>query len=183
MPVGEPFSIERRGATDLPVLHDDLLSVYAAANDEHRHVPYFQPDSFWERLSKHHALADDFLLVLGRVGNTAVGFAFGSPRQAAQEIWGMVRRALPDVPARDDTEPIYVLREIAVRPAYQGHGYGHALHDTLLAGRPERLAQLLVLPDNTVAKRAYHSWGWRDVGPRQPSSESPVGDAMVKVLR
>jgi hypothetical protein len=34
-----------------------------------------------------------------------------------------------------------------------------------------------------VAKQAYHSWGWRDIGPRQPLPESPVGDAMVKLLR
>jgi hypothetical protein len=52
----------------------------------------------------------------------------------------------------------------------------------LLAGRPERLAQLLVLPDNLIAKRAYYSWGWRDIGLRQPLPEAPVGDAMVKVL-
>jgi hypothetical protein len=40
-----------------------------------------------------------------------------------------------------------------------------------------------VLPDNIIAKRAYHSWGWRDIGKRQPLPESPVGDAMVKLLR
>jgi ribosomal protein S18 acetylase RimI-like enzyme len=178
----EAFHVERCRAVDLPALHEDLLCVYATANADRSDNPFFQPDNFWRRLIACHALADDFLLVLGRIGSTSVGFAFGSPRHEAADIWGMVRRTLPDAAATDDQEPIYVLREIAVHPDHQGRGYGRRLHDALLAGRPERLAQLLVLPDNVAAKRAYYSWGWHDIGPRQPLPESPVGDAMVKFL-
>jgi ribosomal protein S18 acetylase RimI-like enzyme len=182
MPASDTLEIECHTASDLAPLQDEVVGIYAAANAERRDHPFFQPEDFWTRLIERHALAEDFLFVLGRVDGIAAGFAFGSPRHEAADIWAMVRQALPDIPAPSDTEPIYVLREIAVHPRFQGRGYGHQLHDALLTGRPERIAQLLVLPDNLIAKRAYHSWGWRDIGPRKPLPEAPVGDAMVKVL-
>jgi GNAT superfamily N-acetyltransferase len=156
--------------------------VYTAANAPRCDHPFFRPDAFWTRLVERHALTEDFELVLGRLNDVAVGFAYGSPRREVADIWVMVRKMLPDIAAPSDNEPIYVLREIAVHPRFQGRGYGHRLHDALLAHRPERMAQLLVLPDNVNAKCAYHSWGWRDIGPRQPLPDSPVGDAMVKFL-
>lgn len=183
MPSGGTFEIERHSADSLAALRDDLVGIYAAANAERRDHPFFRSNDFWIRLVERYAVAEDFLLVLSRVDGVAVGFAFGSPRRDAADIWAMVRRALPEVAALSDSEPIYVLREIAVHPDFQGRGYGRRLHDALLADRPERLAQLLVLPDNQTAKRAYYSWGWRDIGPRQPVPGVPVGDAMVKLLR
>jgi len=183
MPTESAFDIERHDAADVPELRDDLLGVYAAANAERLRHPFFQPDAFWRRLVEHHAMTADFMLVLGRADGMAAGFAYGSPRATPADIWAMVRQALPEVAANDDTEPIYILREIAVHPGFQGRGLGHLLQDALLTGRLERIAQLLVLPDNLGAKRAYHSWGWREIGPRQPLPESPVGDAMVRVLR
>ena len=176
------FEIEFYTAADLAALRDDLLDVYTAANASLRDHPFFHPDAFWNRLVDRHALTEDFSLVLGRVVGTAVGFAYGSPRREAPEIWAMVRRALPDIAVPSESETVYILREIAVHPRFQSRGYGHRLHDALLDGRPEALAQLLVLPDNVIAKRAYRSWGWCDIGPRQPLPESPTGDAMVKVL-
>jgi ribosomal protein S18 acetylase RimI-like enzyme len=182
MPADNAFEVEQCNVADLAELREALLDVYAAANAVRRDHPFFQPDAFWTRLVERHALTEGFELVLGRLDGVAIGFAYGSPRRDPVDIWAMVRKTLPDVAVPSDTEPIYVLREIAVDPRFQGRGYGRRLHDTLLSGRPERIAQLLVLPDNASAKRAYYSWGWRDIGPRQPLPESPIGDAMVKVL-
>jgi ribosomal protein S18 acetylase RimI-like enzyme len=161
MPSGSRFEIEYHTAAELAQLHEEIVGIYAAANAERRDHPFFQPDGFWTRLVERHAMTDEFRLVLGRFDGTAVGFAYGSPRREAGDIWAMIRQALPDIAAPSDTEPIYILREIAVHPRFQGRRHGHRLHDALLAGRPERLAQLLVLSDNLVAKRAYYSWGWR----------------------
>jgi ribosomal protein S18 acetylase RimI-like enzyme len=55
-----------------------------------------------------------------------------------------------------------------VRRAWTGQGIAHALHDELLAGRPEQQADLYVLPDNTNAYRAYLKWGWRKVAQTRP---------------
>jgi GNAT superfamily N-acetyltransferase len=109
------------------------------------------------------------------------GYAFGSIMGQPQEIWAMIRAAQPDIAASTAQEPIYFFREFAVDPGYQGKGYGRLLHDALLQRRPERLAHLLVRPDNP-AKSAYTRWGWRAVGQVQPFPEAPVLDAMVHVL-
>jgi hypothetical protein len=47
--------------------------------------------------------------------------------------------------------------------------------------RPERLAHLLVRPDNP-AKETYLHWGWRTVGHIRPFPDAPAMDAMVKIL-
>lgn len=110
-----------------------------------------------------------------------IGFAFGNPRDRTAEIWEAVARALPDVAVPENPEPVYIFRELNVYPRYQGRGYGRALHDALLANRPERLADLLVRPDNP-ARLAYLSWGWRKLGELQPFPDSPVFDEMARVL-
>jgi ribosomal protein S18 acetylase RimI-like enzyme len=175
--------IEEYGANGVPGLRDELVAVYEAANADRRDDPFFRGDQFWHLLITGYVTADGFGLVAGRLRDGMVGFAFGSPRYAPGEIWTMVRRTLPDVAVPDETEPMYVLREIAVRPEHQRQGYGRALYDALLAGRPERLAQLLVLPDNRTAVSAYRSWGWREVGRRQPFPDGPIGETLIKKLR
>lgn len=101
----------------------------------------------------------------------------GRPR-----LWDDLRRALAQHPTPAEPEPIYIFREFAVHPRHQRQGHGRALHDALLAPRPEPLAHLLVRPDNTPAKSAYLSWGWRAIGQKQPFPDSPTFDAMVRVL-
>jgi hypothetical protein len=60
--------------------------------------------------------------------------------------------------------------------------YARALHDALLADRPERRATLLVDPNNTPARSAYLSWGWTQLGTLQPFADARVYDAMVRRL-
>jgi ribosomal protein S18 acetylase RimI-like enzyme len=175
--------IERYGAEALPRHRGGLVAVYGAANANHRDDPFFSVDAFWTRLVDSYAPSPGFGLVAGWLADEMVGFAFGSPRKQSGEIWRMVRHTVPGIPVPDEDEPIYVLREIAVRPPYQRSGYGRALHDALLDGRPERLAQLLVLSDNRPARAAYRAWGWRDAGRRQPFPDGPVGETMVRILR
>jgi GNAT superfamily N-acetyltransferase len=155
-----------------------MLRVYLASHHDQQHNPWFGPGPFWQRLVELYAPDHGFGLVAAWRDETMVGYAFGSPMGKPQEIWGMVRSAMPDVAVTATEEPIYFFREFAVDPSCQGKGYGRLLHDQLLGTRPERLAHLLVRQDN-LAKAAYVHWGWRIVGQVQPFEDSPVMDAMV----
>lgn len=162
-------------------LKEPILAVYLASHHDQQHIPWFGPGPFWQRLVELYAPGPDFGLVAAWVGETMVGYAFGSPMTRPQEIWNMTRAALPDIATDSADEPIYLFREFAVDPAWQGKGYGRLLHDALLKRRPERLAHLLVRQDNP-AKSTYTRWDWRVVGQVQPFPDAPVLDAMIHVL-
>src|SRR5262249_55037326 len=52
-------------------------------------------------------------------------------------------------------------------------GIARALHDLLLAGRPQERATLTVLPAATPAQRAFPAWGWRKVARTHGSRPRP----------
>lgn len=163
-------------------LKEPLTALYLRSHLDQQHNPWYSPEQFWDRLVKLYAPGRDFGLVVAWRDGAMVGYAFGSPSDKAHDIWEMAHNALPDLDLQSTPEPIYVFREFAVDPAYQGQGYGRLLHDALMRTRRERLAYLLVRPDNTSAKSAYLSWGWQKVGQVQPFPDAPVMDAMVRGL-
>jgi GNAT superfamily N-acetyltransferase len=162
-------------------LKNPILAVYLASHHDRQHDPWFGPDQFWQRLVELYAPSRDFGLVAAWQDDVMVGYAFGSPKDSSADIWQMVEKEIPDMPAPKISEPIYFFREFAVDPRHQGMGYGRLLHDALLSKRPERIAHLLVRQDNP-AKNTYLRWGWQIVGQVQPFDDAPVMDAMVRVL-
>jgi GNAT superfamily N-acetyltransferase len=154
------------------------LPYTSPANRDQQHDPWFGPGPFWQRLVELYAPIRDFSLVAGWEDDTMVGYAFGSPKGNAMDVWDMARASLLDVALPQAPEPVYFFREFAVGPAHQGEGYGRLLHGALLKNRPERLAHLLVRPDNP-AKSVYQHWGWQIVGHVQPFPDAPVMDVMV----
>jgi GNAT superfamily N-acetyltransferase len=176
------LSIEYYDAADTLRMCDSLSALYLTTHADQQHNPWYSPEQFWDRLVKFYAPGRDFGLVVGWLNEMMIGYAFGSPRDDAREIWDMVRSAMPDVPVPEDPEPVYIFREFAVDSSFQGKGHGRVLHNALLKTRPERLAHLLVRPDNIAAKSAYLSWGWKTIGHVQPFSDAPVMDAMCRVL-
>lgn len=177
------LAIQRDDGTGATSLRDQILPVYAASHHDMTHDPWFHPDRFWERLLDLYAPTRDFELVTGWLNDRVVGYAFGSTRDNAAAVWREASQVLSssgiDV---DETKPVYVFREFAVHPSHQRHGFGHAIHDALLLNRSERIASLLVRPDNIPAKSAYVSWGWQKIGTKQPFEDSPVFDSMIKLL-
>jgi predicted N-acetyltransferase YhbS len=70
-----------------------------------------------------------------------------------------------------------------VRASWRRQGIGRALHDLLLAGRPEERATAVVVPAAAAAQRAFQGWGWRKVArTRDPAPGSPVADVLVLSL-
>jgi GNAT superfamily N-acetyltransferase len=175
------FRVDHYGSEETLRLREPIIGTYLASHHDQQHNPWFGPDQFWRRLVELYAPSRDFRLVAAWLGETMVGYAFGSPKENSTDVWEMVRKNLPEVKIPDNQVPIYFFREFAVHPGYQGHGYGHRLHDALLKSRPEPLAHLLVRTDNP-AKTSYLHWGWHAVGKVQPFQDSPKMDAMVHIL-
>lgn len=169
------------GPTETLGLKDQMLATYLAAHADQQHDPWATPERFWERLVDIYAPTKDFATAAAWRDGEMVGYAFGSVREQSKGIWSEVQQALPDL-GGSAGGPIYIFREFAVAPPSQGQGVGHAIHDHLLATRPEALAHLLVRTDNEKARRAYVSWGWRKIGEVRPFEDSPLMEAMVVQL-
>ena len=175
--------VERHDAGSTLELRDDIVGVYAASHHDQMHDPWFHPGPFWERLVELYLPGRAFEIVVGRIGDRAVGYAFGSPRDRHGEIWPELRSTYPDFGLPAAEVPMYLFREFAVHPDYQRRGIGRALHDALLGTRPEPVAELLVRKDNVPAQAAYRSWGWQQLGEKQPFADSPVFDRLVLNLQ
>jgi GNAT superfamily N-acetyltransferase len=178
----QALQIELCDAATTLQLRDSILPVYLAAHHDQQSDPWATPERFWQRLEELYAPTKDFGLVCGWLDTTMIGYAFGSVRDNTSEIWERVRSALPGIPAAPQAEPVYIFREFAVHPGYQGKGHGRAIHDALLSSRPETLAHLLVRLDNARATAAYVSWGWRMIGETRPFPDSPIMNEMVLPL-
>ncbi|WP_040694231.1 GNAT family N-acetyltransferase [Nocardia vinacea] len=176
-----PLSTERHDAAATLGLADELKAVYLASHREQQADPWYSPARFWERLEELYAPIPSFELVTGRVGGRMVGYAFGTRYGRPQAVWDKAVRIYPEL-AVETSGLVYIFREFAVHPDYQGHGYARIIHDALLSGHPEPLAYLLVRVGNP-AKAAYESWGWRVIGQDQPFPDSPVMDEMAKLMR
>lgn len=117
--------------------------------------------------------------MLGRIAGQAVGYAFGGPRDQHGPVWDDLLTTYPQWSLPADPVPMYMFRELAVRPDHQRRGIGGRLHDALLQPRSEPVAELLVRKDNGPAQAAYRSWGWVQLGEKQPFPDSPIFDRLV----
>ncbi|MFE3445464.1 GNAT family N-acetyltransferase [Nocardia sp. NPDC059180] len=178
-----PGSLEltRYEATGPLGLADELQAIYLASHIELQHNPWYRPERFWERLEQLYAPIPDFELVVGRVDDRMVGYAFGTPYGRPQAVWAKAAHLYPELTNEPAGASVYIFREFAVHPEYHGQGYARTIHDALLAERPEPLGYLLVRVGNP-ARATYEAWGWRVVGRDQPFADSPVMEEMAKVL-
>ncbi|MDP9792529.1 GNAT superfamily N-acetyltransferase [Catenuloplanes nepalensis] len=156
-------------------MHETLVPIYASSHAELLHEPWYSPDDWWMRLVQRYAITSDFGLVTGWINNEAIGYAFGSLDSSARHK-DAVTLALPQISIYGS---LYIFREFAVTPPWQGHGFGRQIHNALLSNRPEKAAHLLLRKDNHSARAAYTNWGWVSAGEFQPFPESPTFDAMA----
>jgi ribosomal protein S18 acetylase RimI-like enzyme len=177
-----PLVVEQVGSRGLQVHRDEVLAVHSEVNAERIADPFYAPSRYWERLEAY-ATRDGFAFVTGRLDHQLVGFALGYTLPAGSAWWRGLRGSVDQELLRETGRRTFALNELMVRPAWRRRGYARALHDSLLSNRPEERATLLVRPDNAPAHAAYRSWGWYKLAELQPFDDSPVFDAMVRVLQ
>jgi ribosomal protein S18 acetylase RimI-like enzyme len=173
--------IARHDAEGMRRLRDELLAVYAEVYAERLGDPFFSEENYW-RLLEGYAARDGFVLVTGRLCGELVGYAIGYPLPVNSGWWRGLRTPVDPTLLAEDGHRTFGITYMMVRGAWRRRGYARALHDALLADRPELRAALLVRPDNTPAVNAYLAWGWRKLGELQPVDDAPVYDAMVLEL-
>lgn len=152
------------------------LEVYADSDDE------FDNEDRYRRQLSSHMTAAGFSLVCGYLDEEMIGYTYGFPLQENARWWLGLRTPVAPELIAETGDRTFALCEIMVRPAFQGRSFGHALHDELLAGRPEERATLLAEPDEP-AHAFYLRWGWKTFAQLQPGWEhSPVFDSMLLPL-
>jgi GNAT superfamily N-acetyltransferase len=121
-----------------------------------------------------------FALAAARHGGYLVGYASGMPLRPSTDWWRHLTTPLPEEVTAEHPGRTFALADLLVRAPWRRQGIGRALHDLLLAGRPEERATVTVGPRATAAQHAFHGWGWRKVGrTRDPRPGSPVRDVLL----
>ncbi|MFE0421150.1 GNAT family N-acetyltransferase [Streptomyces sp. NPDC058953] len=153
--------------TEAAGLLDELCDVYA---DAYGVAPGGKKTvAFRERAEKQFT-RPGFALVTARANGELVGFVFGYPLPLGDTYWWDGVRPEPAGEFLTETGTrTWVLAEIEVRRSWQSHGVGRALHDAVLASRPENRATLATGPDAPV-RSVYEGWGWGWVG-RVPGAD------------
>jgi ribosomal protein S18 acetylase RimI-like enzyme len=178
--VSDDLVLNRYDADSARERFDELvatyLDVYAGAG------PIYTEERYRRQLSSH-LNSSGFALVDAEVGGAIVGYIYGHKESSQSRSWeGLLTPVPADLTWEDDNRS-FALCELMVRKEWQRKGVAEALHDELLAGRPEQRATLYARPDNAPAQAAYAKWGWRKVAQVQPTWENaPVYDVLVRQL-
>jgi GNAT superfamily N-acetyltransferase len=124
-----------------------------------------------------------FVLAEARHGGYLVGYAFGMPLRPSTSWWRHLTTPLPDEIIAEHPGRTFALAELLVRASWRRQGIGQALHDLILADRPEERATLTVPPGATAAQHAFRKWGWLKVArTRGERPGEPVSDVLVTTL-
>jgi ribosomal protein S18 acetylase RimI-like enzyme len=174
---------DARGASavrgTVALIHRDAYADAIATGD-----PFESHEAFMRRFDAH-ITHPSFDLVIGYADDEPVGQIWGWPEESTGADFNAsaVEEAEHRSPGNEGGNRSFALAEIMVRKAWTGRGIAHALHNELLAARPERCAELYVRPDNTTAYRAYLKWGWRRAGETRPDMpDAPLFDVLILPL-
>ncbi len=104
-----------------------------------------------------------FVLAEARHGGYLVAYASGLPLRSSTSWWKDLTTPLPADVTTEHPGRTFALTELLVRASWRRQGIARALHDLMLAGRPEERATLTVPPGAAAAQTAFRKWGWRRI--------------------
>jgi ribosomal protein S18 acetylase RimI-like enzyme len=160
---------------------DDLLALHTEVYAE---PPYGLDDHDAARFTARFRVQrrqPGFVLAEARHGGYLVGYAIGMPLRPSTSWWRDLTTVLPDDVTAEHPGRTFALADLLVRASWRRQGIGRALHDLVLAGRPEERATLTVRPSATAAQHAFQAWGWRKLArTRDAGPGSPVSDVLVR---
>jgi ribosomal protein S18 acetylase RimI-like enzyme len=155
---------------------EDLEALHAEVYGE-------QPDDGFARRFRVARRQPGFVLAEARHGGYLVGYAFGMPLRPSTSWWRQLTTPLPEEVTTEHPGRTFALVELAVRPAWRRQGIAGALHDLILANRPEERATLTVPSTANAAQSAFRTWGWHKVArTREDGPGSPVSDVLLTPL-
>lgn len=123
------------------------------------------------------------MLVEARTNGTLIGMGLGMTLTPMTNWWQNLMTPLPPDVTEERPGRTWALTDLMVRAPWRRLHLAEAIHDRLLAGRPEERATMTILPAASVAQAAATAWGWNKVGQkRNPLPGAPIFDVMVKAL-
>jgi GNAT superfamily N-acetyltransferase len=121
-----------------------------------------------------------FVLAEARSGGYLDGFAAGMPLRTSTSWWREVTAPLPAAVTAEYPGRTFALTALLVRASWRRQGIGRALHEEILAGRPEERATLTLPPGAAAAQHAFRNWNWQKIArTRGPGPAAPVLDVLV----
>lgn len=158
-----------------PALRFDLQPLY---NEVYAEPPYCEgPKEHAEFVERWDAQITQpgFRIVFAHdtTNGELIGFTFGLPLSRSR-WWQGLRDPIDPAFTAENGRRTFAIIELVVHADYRRQGLGRALHDTLLAGRPEERVTLCVRPEPEAApaRAAYASWGYSTVGRLDPGRDS-----------
>jgi ribosomal protein S18 acetylase RimI-like enzyme len=123
-----------------------------------------------------------FALVAARSGGYLIGYAAGMPLRPSTSWWREVTTTLPEQVTAEYPGRTFALVDLLVRGSWRRQGIGRALHDLILAGRPEERATAVVPPTATAAQAAFQNWGWHRIARTRNPAGLTASDVLVTAL-
>jgi ribosomal protein S18 acetylase RimI-like enzyme len=173
----------RAGAADVALLRiDAICGLYDEVFSE---SPFFWRDDesqlHRQRLSR---IVQDptFGIVVAEADDVLVGFGYGFTLPADTTRWSRLTEPVSSEVSAEWPGRTFVLFDYAVARSWRGEGIGRAVHDRLLASRPEERATLTVQPTALETKRIYERWKWRWLGQVEggEGAAAPVFDVYLR---
>lgn len=167
--------------SELPDIRTILLDLYKEIYAADLSRPFFSIKQFEERLNGHTSVPG-WECVLGRINDEPVGYAYGFPFRKGGGWSGLLTPVAPDL-IEETGNRTFGLCEIMVREPWRKKGVAFAIHEELMRQRPEERVNLLVEKTHPRVRALYERWGYTWIAERQPFSDGPVYDAMIRPLR
>jgi GNAT superfamily N-acetyltransferase len=162
---------------------DELQALHAEVYAEPPYGLAADPARFAERL-RVQCRQPGFVLAEARHGGYLVGYAAGMPLRPSTSWWRELTTPLPADITAEHPGRTFALTELLVRASWRRQGIAAALHDLILAGRPEERATAVVWPAAGAAQNAFRTWGWRKVArTREAGPGTSLSDVLVTTLR
>ncbi|GGZ73402.1 GNAT family N-acetyltransferase [Streptomyces echinoruber] len=174
------LGFQRHDAKSAKAITSELVDVYAKVYDVPPYIgdPFFSVESFRSRLEAAYD-TEGFETVTARLDGRIVGYVHGATLPADKPWWVSLGNRRPtELVDLAGAGGIFWLRELMVLPELQNRGLGRQIHDTVIAGRTERVTVLTCIVGNEPAHGAYLRWGYTILGQIKHAPESPVYDAM-----